>query len=89
MASPRISYLPDMTNLINQMLALADSWSALQQESLTWQANGISIAQEDVDALGIPGLVVADVQAARTTLQSVIDYIHQPAQAKALYRMKR
>jgi hypothetical protein len=88
MASPRAGYLPDMSSLINQTLQFVDAWSALAAESSTWQANGIAVAQSDVDALNIPGLTVADVQAARSTMQAVADYIHTPATAAKLYRLK-
>lgn len=89
MASPRPNFLPEVTTLINQLLDLSDAWSSLKSEHDTWAANGIALAQADVDALGIPGLTLQNVTDALVTVQTVVDFIHSTANAPKLYRIKR
>lgn len=86
MASPRAGFITDAQNLITQNLQFADNWSALQQEYSTFTANGITITDADVVALGV---TAAQFNAALSAMQEVVDYVHVAIRAAKLYRVRR
>jgi hypothetical protein len=86
MAAPRPGFITDAQSLITQTLQFADAWSALKAEWDTFSANGISITDADVAALGV---TAAQFNAALGAQQEVVDYIHVATRAAKLYRVRR
>ena len=87
MSIPRLAgFINDCQTLITNELQFADAWSALKAEYDTFATNGITITDADVEALGVNA---AQFGQALQAMQSVVDYIHVPATAAKLYRVKR
>jgi hypothetical protein len=90
MASPRATFITDCQTGIVQVLQFADNWSALKAEFDTFAANGIAITQGDLDAVfGAGRITVAQFNETLAAMQTAVDFIHAPAQAPKLYRVKR
>ena len=79
-------FILDCQDLITRTLAIADSWSALQQEYSTFATNGITITDADVQGIGV---TAAQFNQALVAQQEVVDYVHVATRAAKLYRVKR
>lgn len=86
MAAPRAGFITDAQTNMTEILRIADNWSALQQEYATFTANGITISDPDVAALGV---TAAQFNAALVAMQEVVDYVHVATRAAKLYRVRR
>jgi hypothetical protein len=87
MASPRLAgFINDCQTLITNELQFADAWEALKQEYTAFGTNGITITDADVADLGV---TAAQFLAALAAMHSVVDFIHVPATAAKLYRVRR
>lgn len=82
-------FIKDCQTLITNELQFADAWEGLKQEFLAMQANSVNITQQDLDAAGMTGITPQQFQDALTTMQTVVDFIHTPATAAKLYRIRR